>query len=59
MSKTDQQPMTAEEIEQMISESEALTGRKLSAQEADELRQFARDGLSPDEAVEKIMKKMQ
>lgn len=58
MAKSDNEPMTPQDMEQMIAEFEAISaasGHKLTEEDKEKLKGYAEEGLSPDEAVERII----
>jgi hypothetical protein len=55
MSKTDQEVITEKDMEIMINDANATSDSPMAEKDAEELRKFAREGLTPDEAVERIL----
>lgn len=58
MAKSDNEPMTPQDVEKSIAEFEAISsasGLELTEDDKKKLREYAEEGLTPDEAVERIL----
>jgi len=58
MAKSDNEPMTPQDVEKSIVEFEAMassSGMELTEEDKKKLRGYAEEGLSPDQAVDRIL----